>query len=163
MYRGLAHILRDAQYAIDCGDKIFAPGFKFLIKRALAISRRRHKLKDGTLENHKRDLKERLARLLRLEPSVDAGCKLRRAMGKARDMLFVFVTRRDVPPTNNISERLLRMSVIFRKVTGCFRSEWGAGLYADILSVMATAAIHHQNALDAIRACLKGKPMLQTI
>jgi transposase len=159
----LAHILRDAQYAIDCGDKIFAPGFKFLIKRALAIGRRRHKLKDGTLENHKRDLKERLARLLRLEPSVDAGCKLRRAMGKARDMLFVFVTRRDVPPTNNISERLLRMSVIFRKVTGCFRSEWRAGLYADILSVMATAAIHHQNALDAIRDCLKGKPMLQTI
>ena len=45
----LAHILRDAQYAIDCGDKIFAPGFKFLIKRALAIGRRRHKLKDGTL------------------------------------------------------------------------------------------------------------------
>lgn len=60
-------------------------------------------------------------------------------------------------------KRLLRMSVIFRKVTGCFRSEWGDGLYADILSVMATAAIHDQNALEAIRACLKGKPILQTI
>ncbi|GBE42962.1 hypothetical protein BMS3Bbin10_02069 [bacterium BMS3Bbin10] len=55
------------------------------------------------------------------------------------------------------------MSVIFRKVTGCFRSEWGAGLYADILSVTATAAINDQNALEAIRTCLKGKPVLQTV
>ena len=84
-------------------------------------------------------------------------------MEKASDMLFVFITRRDVPPTNNISEQRLRMSVIFRKVTGCFRSEWGAGLYADILSVTATAAINDQNALEAIRTCLKGKPVLQTV
>ena len=55
------------------------------------------------------------------------------------------------------------MSVIFLKVTGCFRSEWGAGLYADILSVTATAAINDQNALEAIRTCLKGKPVLQTV
>ncbi|MCP3687569.1 MAG: IS66 family transposase, partial [Gammaproteobacteria bacterium] len=134
----LAHILRDAQYAIDAGDMVFAPGFKSLIKRALDIGRRREKLKDGTLIKHKRDLEKRLARLLACEPSVEAGCKLRRAMEKANNMLFVFITRRDVPPTNNISERHLRMSVIFRKVTGCFRSEWGAGLYADILSVTAT-------------------------
>ena len=31
-----------------------------------------------------------------------------------KDKLFVFVTRRDVPPTNNISERRLRPSVIFQ-------------------------------------------------
>ncbi len=159
----LAHISRDAQYAIDAGDTVFAPGFKFLIKRALAIGRRREKLKDGTLEKHKRDLEGRLARLLAFEPSVDAGRKLRRAMEKASDMLFVFITRRDVPPTNNISEQRLRMSVIFRKVTGCFRSEWGAGLYADILSVTATAAINDQNALQAIRTCLKSKPVLRTV
>ncbi len=154
----LAHILRDAQYAIDAGDTVFAPGFKFLIKRALAIGRRRENLKDATLDKHKRDLESRLARLLALEPCVDAGCKLRRAMEKARDMLFVFITRRDVPPTNNISEQRLRMSVIFRKVSGCFRSQWGAWLYADILSVTATAAINNQNALQAIRTCLKREP-----
>ena len=45
-------------------------------------------------------------------------------MEKCQDKLFVFVTRRDVPPTNNISERRLRPSVIFRKVTNGFRSAW---------------------------------------
>ena len=37
---------------------------------------------------------------------------------------FVFVTRRDVPPTNNVSEQRLRPSVIFCKVTNGFRSAW---------------------------------------
>ena len=41
---------------------------------------------------------------------------------------FAFVTRRDVPSTNNGSERALRPSVIFRKVTGGFRSPEGAAL-----------------------------------
>ena len=54
------------------------------------------------------------------------GRKLRRGIEKCRDKLFVFVTRRDVPPTNNVSEQRLRPSVIFRKVTNGFRSAWGA-------------------------------------
>ena len=36
-------------------------------------------------------------------------------------------------PTNNVSERALRPSVIFRKVTNGFRSDWGAKVYADLL------------------------------
>lgn len=43
-----------------------------------------------------------------------------------RDKLLVFLHDPDVPPTNNESERALRPSVIHRKVTNGFRSEWGA-------------------------------------
>jgi hypothetical protein len=53
-----------------------------------------------------------------------------------------FVTRRDVPYTNNASERALRLSVIFRKVTNCFRAEWGAKVYAAAASVIATGRPH---------------------
>lgn len=152
----LAHLLRDAQYAIDAGDTVFAPGFRFLLKRALAIGRRRDELKDTTLKNYQRDLLRHLDRLLACKPDGMAGIKFRNAMEKAKDNLFVFITRRDVPPTNNLSERLLRMSGIFRKVTNGFRSVWGAQVYADICSVTATAKIHGINALDAIRKCLAG-------
>ena len=41
-----------------------------------------------------------------------------------RRYLFVFLENRAVPPTNNGSEQALRPTVIFRKVTNCFRSEW---------------------------------------
>jgi transposase len=42
----LAHLLRDAQYAIDAGDTGFAPGFHKLLQRAVAIGQRRPELKD---------------------------------------------------------------------------------------------------------------------
>ncbi|MCH8240243.1 MAG: transposase, partial [Proteobacteria bacterium] len=121
------------------------------------------KLADSTLAAYSRDLKRRLDRLLARQPDTVAGRKLRNAMERARDKLFVFVPRRDVPATNNVSERLLRPSVIFRKVTGGFRSVWGAQVYADICSVIATGALNGLNALDAIRACLKGRSVIAVV
>lgn len=154
----LAHLLRDAQYAIDAGDTVFAPGFRHLLKRACAIGRHRDDLANRTLEKHARDLDARLARLLELAPDTAAGRKLQRGVDKVRDKLFVFVTRRDVPPTNNASERALRPSVIFRKVTNGFRSAWGAEAYADISSIVATGRLNGRSALDAIRSALAAGP-----
>src|ERR1700730_3793905 len=72
----------------------------------------------------------------------------------ARDKLLVFLTRRDVEATNNASERALRPSVIFRRVTNGFRSEWGAKVYADLCSIVATARLAGNSALAAIRDAL---------
>jgi transposase len=153
----LAHLLRDAQYAIDEGDTAFAPPFKQLLLRAVAIGRRRHALKDATLAQYRADLDRRLDRLLAKPPETTAGQKLARAIRKCRGDLFLFVTRRDVPYTNNGCERALRPSVIFRKVTGCFRSQWGASLYAATQSVIATGRINEKSALHAIRDIISPK------
>ena len=136
----LAHLIRDAQYAIDAGDKIFAPQFLAFLKRVCAIGRRRPTLSDATIKSYARDLARELERLLALEPTQKDGSHLRATMQlDASDKLLVFMTRRDVEPTNNGCERELRPSVIFRKVTNYFRSHWGAAVYADIRSIVATA------------------------
>jgi transposase len=151
----LAHLIRDAQYAIDAGDTVFAPKFKALLVDACAVGRRRPSLADATIAAHRRRLANDLARLLDCVPTASAGRKLRDAIDlEARDKLFVFLTRRDVEPTNNASERALRMSVIFRKVTNGFRSTWGAKVYADVCSIAATARLAGNTALSAIRAAL---------
>ena len=46
----LAHLIRDAQYAIDAGDIAFAPGLQDLLQRACKIGRRRARLADATLQ-----------------------------------------------------------------------------------------------------------------
>ena len=150
----LAHLIRDAQYAIDDGDIIFAPGFKGLLKRACVIGRRRDGVLDATLAAYRRDLDRRLDRLLATCPNRPAGMKLRWAIAASRAKLFVFVTQRDVPATNNVSERALRPSVIFRKVTNGFRSAWGAEVYADICSIVATGRLNGRTALAAITEAL---------
>ena len=94
-------------------------------------------------------------RLLDLKPTDVEGSHLRAAIAvTASDKLLVFLTRRDVEATNNKSERALRPSVIFRKVTNGFRSEWGAKVYADLCSIVATGHLAGNSALAAIRDVL---------
>lgn len=155
----LAHLIRDAQYAIDAGDKVFAPGFKRLLAYACAIGRRRDWLKDSTLRAYTFKLEARLDRLMARIPVVAAGVKLQCAIKKCRCRLFVFMANRDVPATNNGSERTLRPCAVFRKITNCFRSEWGASFYADIRSVIETARRRGIGALEAIRLTLRGLPL----
>jgi transposase len=158
----LAHLLRDAQYAIDEGDAGFAPGFRALLLRAVSIGRRRESLKDSTLAQYRADLDRRLTKLLAAPTTSQTGQKFARAIRKCRNELFLFVTRRDVPYTNNGCERALRPSVIFRKVTGCFRSHWGARLYAATASVIATGRLRRKSALEAIQAVIGGRHALKT-
>jgi transposase len=140
---------------------VFAPAFKTFLQDACAIGRRRPDLADATIKAHARRLQRQLDRLLDLEPTEKNGRHLRDSMiVDGRDKLLVFLTRRDVEPTNNASERALRPSVIFRKVTNGFRSGWGAKVYADLCSIVATGRIAGRSPLSAIRAALAALPGL---
>jgi transposase len=151
----LAHLIRDAQYAIDAGDTVFAPAFLSFLQEACAVGRRRRDLADATIRAHQRRLQRQLDRLLALKPTAAAGRHLRDAMFlDARDKLLTFLSRRDVEPTNNASEQALRPSVIFRKVTNGFRSAWGAKVYADICSIVGTGRRAGRSALAALRDAL---------
>ncbi len=152
----LAHLIRDAQYAIDAGDGAFAPGLRKLLKRACAIAARREQLTDATLRSYAYKLDGALDGLMRIAPTLAAGKKLQRVIKGCRRYLFVFLADRAIPPTNNGSEQALRPCVTFRKVTNCFRSQWGANLYADIRSVIETARRRAIGAFEAIRLTLTG-------
>jgi transposase len=155
----LAHLLRDVQYAIDTGDHVFAPGLMAWLKRAVRIGRRRPNLADATLVAYHSRLQTRLDALLKVVPITEAGQKLQRIVKRFRQNLLVFVTNRAVPPTNNGSEQALRPCVVFRKVTNCFRSRWGATLYADVRSVFETARRRGIALLPAIRLTLDRAPL----
>lgn len=155
----IAHLIRDVQYVIDAGDSIFAPALRHLLGRACRIGRRRQQLADATLKNYATRLEARLDDLMRLAPAHAAGVKLHRMIKKIRRHMFVFVTNRAIPPTNNGSERALRPCVTFRKITNGFRTEWGARLYADIRSVVETGRRRAIGALEAIRLTLARRPM----
>jgi transposase len=96
---------------------------------------------------------------MRIAPTQAAGKKFHNVIKGCRRYLFVFLADRAIPPTNNGSEQALRPCVTFRKVTNCFRSQWGANLYADVRSVIETARRRAIGALEAIRLTLNGTPL----
>lgn len=150
----LAHLLRDAKYATEAGDTVFSAPFRLLLLRAVAIGRRRDALADTTLRQYLYDLNRRLDRIIVTIAVGEPGRKLRKRMLANRAHLFVFMTNRAVPYTNNISERHLRPSVIFRKVTNGFRCEWGAETYAAFRSVVSTAKANGASVLETARFVL---------
>lgn len=66
-----------------------------------------------------------------------------------KDRLFLFVTNPDVDATNNAAERALRHSVIARKISGGSKSEKGARVYQNLISVIQTLKTRGQDILSA--------------
>ena len=157
----LAHQLRDCQYAIDAGDTVFAPRMKMLLLRAVVLARRRKRLAESTRRAYLRRLDHDLNAIMGLAPGNPHGKRLRQRYGKVRNSLFTFLEHPDAPPDNNGSERELRPTATYRKVTGGFRSNWGADLFAAVRSVVGTAARRGLDAYQAIRAVLDGETVVQ--
>ena len=157
----LAHQLRDCQFAIDAGDTVFAPRMKALLLRAAVLGRRSKTLAQSTRNYHLRRLNAELTRIMALAPDNPHGKRLRKRYHKVRSHLFTFLEHPEAPPDNNGSERELRPTATYRKVTGGFRSDWGAELFAGVRSVVGTAARAGGDAYQAIRNVLAGGSVLQ--
>lgn len=153
----LAHQLRDCQYAIDAGDDYFAPRMKRLLLRAIALQRRRHRLAASTVRQYCSRLRGGLREILNLRPRHEDGQRLLKRYQQIRAHLLLFLEDETVPPTNNSSEQALRWSVVFRKVTHGFRSDWGAELFAQVRSLINTAQRQGISALEAITRTLTSK------
>ena len=150
-------MLREAQRVIGCGDAKFSAPFRLWLLRALAIRRRKDRPRDTTLVQYRTALKRRLDRIMacsvpqaRAESCAGASA----AAGSPRRCSSPTA----MPPTKNVSERALRPSLVFRKVTNGFRSEWGAETYAAFRSVVATARIRGNIVLTAVQQALHSNP-----
>jgi transposase len=152
----LAHQLRDCSFAVEAGDTVFAPRMKALLLRAVVLARRHRGLAESTRYEYRRRLEHALDAVMALAPTNRHGLRLRQRYGKLREHLFTFLDHPDVTADNNGSERELRPTATYRKVTGGFRSSWGADLYAAVRSVIGTAARRGIDAHQAIRTTLQG-------
>jgi transposase len=159
----LSHQLRDCQFALDAGDVLFAPLMKALFYRALEIHERRENLAESTLVSYQREVRRDLKFALSMSLTHKEAKRLQKRYLKIQDSLFVFLEHPDIPATNNASERRIRWSVIFRKVTNGCRSEWGAELLAGVRSVVNTGVLHGLSAFESIRQALSVEGLLPAI
>jgi len=150
----LAHQLRDCQYGIDAGDTIFSPRMKRILLWSIGVRRRWDKLAESTRYQYLCRLYRQLEEVLALSPTQADGIRLQNRYRDLRENLFLFLEDTTIPPTNNASEQALRLSVIFRKVTNGFRSDWGRDLFADVRSIVNTGKRQGLSAFQAISAAL---------
>ncbi|NJN74878.1 MAG: IS66 family transposase [Limnothrix sp. RL_2_0] len=150
----LAHQLRDCQYGIDAGDEIFSQRMKTLLLRSFVLRNRWSGLVDSTRYQYRCRLYRDLKAVLKLNPTQEDGIRLQNRYRALQDNLFLFLDDPTTPATNNASEQALRWSVIFRKVTNGFRSDWGRDLFANVRSVVNTGKRQGLSAFESILAAL---------
>lgn len=156
----LAHQLRNLQAVVDGHPASFWPkAMQALFRSAIHVYNQRDHLSPPEFQSRVQRIEQLCDWVLERSPGYPDAKRLLKRYHKYRDCLFVFLHRTDVSPTNNVSERHLRPSVIHRKVIGCFRSGWGARAYAAIASVVGTAGLKDISAFNAIQN-LFGTPSL---
>jgi len=154
----LAHQLRDLQYLVDTHGCEWASEMQALFRRAIHLHNLRNDLSDKRFHLFAQAHEWCLDKLLKTTPVSDDSQRLWRRFHKHRQALLLFLQRSDVPPTNNASEQALRNSVIYRKVTGGFRSDWGAELYANLLSILETARRQGRSIFEILQMIFAHQP-----
>jgi transposase len=156
----LAHQLRNLQAVVDRDPLLFwAQAMQALFRYAIHVHHQRDQLPAPQFAAQVARIAKLCDWLLARPVTQPEALRLQKRYRKHRQHLFVFLERTDVAPTNNVSERALRASVVHRKVSGGFRSQWGAEAYAALASIIDTAALKGTKAFEALQTLL-GPPAL---
>ncbi|MEY2859347.1 MAG: hypothetical protein RLZZ74_3660 [Cyanobacteriota bacterium] len=127
---------------------------KNILLRSFVLHRRWPKLAESTRYQYRCKLRRQVEAVLALSPTQEDGIRLQNRYCELRNNLFLFLEDETIPPTNNSSEQALRWSVVFRKVTNGFRSEWGRDLFADVRSIVNTGKRQGLSAFESILTAL---------
>jgi transposase len=156
----LAHQLRELQYVVDREQSAWARDCQALFRLAIhrAHQRDQSALWGAAYMAAVRKIEADCDTLLATPVPGAEASRLWVRFREHRDSLFIFLYDPAVPPTNNASEQALRHSVVHRKVTGGFRSDWGADAHALVTTVLDTTRKRGEDLLTTLYAAI-GQPV----
>ena len=152
-----AHLLRELLFFEERYQSKWASDFKMLIYKALELK------KNLTSQEYEKPTIKRTEILLALNILLQTPvpkeqkdlCAFHKRMTKYKDYIFTFLFYNYVPPDNNGSERAIRNVKVKQKISGQFKTERGAQVYAIIRSVTDTCIKNGQNILFAFKTIAK--------
>jgi len=96
------------------------------------------------------DILSKAAREQARRGTIDSSNLLKR-LKNYKEAVLLFMNDMDVPFTNNLSERDIRMMKVKQKISGCFRNKVGGDNFCRIRSVMSTAMKNKKNIFNILQ------------
>lgn len=154
-----AHLLRELTFFQERYQSKWAIDFKTLIYKALELKKNLIQIEYEKPTPKRNDILFDLKLLLQTPvPKQEKDlCAFHKRMTKYEDYIFTFLFYQCVPPDNNGSERAIRNVKVKQKISGQFKTERGAQIYAIIRSVTDTCIKNKQNVLLAFNTIAKLK------
>ena len=144
-----AHLIRElTHFEEKYQSETWASRMSQLITKALDLRRDNKETKDNVAQ-----IRSSFSELITepLNKDMKDVIAFQKRMVKYSDHLFNFLLNKDSPPDNNGSERAIRNFKIKQKISGFFKSDEGANVYATIRSIIDTAIKNNQNPFEIIR------------
>lgn len=150
--RCLVHLLRDLKKALECTEPtdfvhIYCQRFKNIIQTAIELSEKRQSRNIPLLE-FKRQRTVLCESLKDFQfPDSDKGIlrKMALRLKRHKDEMFTFLYHPGLPYHNNLAERLIRPSVILRKISFGHRSDNGVQNHNVLMSLQQTALLNKKD------------------
>lgn len=166
-----AHHLRELTQAWEQDGQKWAKNMKRLLSKLNdAVDRNGGKLPKKKAAVYLKKYRSLLARANRECPAPERTGPQKRGRpkkSKSRNLLerlrdyetgvLRFMNEADVPFTNNLAERDIRMTKVQQKISGCFRSFEGAKIFCRVRSYLSTCRKHGLEPADALRMLFEGK------
>ncbi len=149
----LAHLLRELNYFNEIYNCKWSIEMKALLKKAIAL-KKKMKLEQYLEPFEQRDSILHTFDMLIKETIPDDCPKIlpfAKRLKKRRNQLFTFLYYQEVPFDNNGSEQAIRNVKVKQKVSGSFRSERGAEIFAILRSVFDTINKKGGNPFESMR------------
>jgi transposase len=142
-------LIRELNYLEEIAPKVgWAKKMRELFQESI------HKRKTGEIKpSEKQKIVERFEKLIYqcTDKLYEVIQNLQKSLRKHRDHVFRFLEDPYLPHDNNATERTFRNVKVKQKVSGGFRSDTGAAVYALIHSIADTARKNKQPPLLAFR------------
>ena len=150
--RCLVHLLRDLKKALECTEPtdfvhVYCQRLKDLIQVAVGLSENHQNKKIPKLEfeRQRQSLCDSLDDFQFPDPSKGILRKLALRLKHHKNEMFTFLFHSGVPYHNNLAERLIRPSVIMRKISFGHRSDNGVQNHNVLLSLQQTAQLNNKD------------------
>lgn len=150
--RCLVHLLRDLKKALECTEPtdfvhIYCQRLKDLIQAAVALSENLHDKKISQLEfkRQRKGLCDSLQDFQFPDPSKGILRKLALRLKRHKNEMFTFLFHPGLPYHNNLAERLIRPSVIMRKISFGHRSDNGIQNHNVLMTLQQTAQLNNKD------------------
>lgn len=173
-----AHIMRELTCAFEQKNQSWANELKVLLleinKQVEQCKRSKNNLSQNDLHEFDRRYNDLLETGFRLNPNSSIQdlpskrvrpkqSKVKNLLDRLRDyrlQVLAFMYDFQIPFTNNLAERDLRMAKVKQKISGTFRSSEGALFFCRIRGYISTVKKNNQKVLDALYQAFSGNPFL---
>jgi hypothetical protein len=159
--RCLVHLLRDLKKALECskeGEAVhtYCQRLKTVIQQAIELSEQRQakKISKREFDRKKKFLQDCLQDFHFPNPNHDVIRRLSKRLKGHQNQLLTFLDHPGLPYHNNFAERLIRPSVILRKIIFGCRSQNGVANHNVLMSLLQTAQLNGRQVIPMFQKLL---------